>query len=340
MLRMPTSRRRAFTLVELLVVIAIIAVLIGLLLPAVQKVREAAARTQCINNLKQIGLALHNYASTYGYFPTAGSNSGALGTTGVGFETMGWAYQILPFIEQDGLYKAGQDSGPWNWNQSLGTALVEIPVKTYLCPARNNRVSALTSWGAVYAMGDYAGVMLEWGFEATTTNPPNPNEPHVWQGIIVKGGHVRTDIPSLTMPFPTVKPTDVTDGLSNTIAIMEKSVMQRYWSPQIWDWWELPGWAESADWASMRLIGNWIPLLRDSEDRPQWLYASAGNIGRPAEFGFGSPHTGGVNAVFGDGSVHTLSFNINDGGSQSWSDRTSILYHLGGRADEWVVDDY
>src|SRR5437762_2822289 len=126
--------RKGFTLIELLVVIAIIAILIGLLLPAVQQVREAASRAQCQNNLKQIGLALHNHASAYKYFPTSGAQSAAFGVTGVGFETMGWGYQILPFIEQNNLYKVGKESGPWGWNAAIGKSMVEVPVPTYLCP--------------------------------------------------------------------------------------------------------------------------------------------------------------------------------------------------------------
>jgi prepilin-type N-terminal cleavage/methylation domain-containing protein len=340
MVRSPSSRQRGFTLVELLVVIAIIAILIGLLLPAVQKVREAANRTQCINNLKQIGLAIANYESLYGYFPTAGANSGALGTTGVGFETMGWGYQLLPFIEKDDVYQVGKNFGPWNVDPALGKAMVELEIKTYKCPSRSTRESAPMPWGSVYQMTDYAGVMCEWGFEYQTTNPPNPNEPKTFQGIIAKGGHVRTDNPSLTTQYPGVRAVHVSDGLSNTIAIMEKSVMNTWWQPQDWDWWELPGWAESADWASMRLIGNWIPLLNDDDPRPAWLYGSAGNIGRPAEFGFGSNHRDVVNAVFGDGSVRPISKGIDSCGNEFWSDGGCILYHLGGRQDGWIANDY
>jgi prepilin-type N-terminal cleavage/methylation domain-containing protein len=332
---------RAFTLLEILVVIAVIAIVLGLLLPAVQKVRAAAARLSCTNNLKQIGLALHSHEGAFGYFPTAGAESQAFGMTGVGLETMGWGYQILPFLEQENLHRIGQQTGPWDWNPTIGRAMVEVPVKVFLCPSRANRVSLPSSWGAVFAMGDYAGVMVEWGFQWQAILPPDPNEPHTFQGIIVKGGHVRLDNPGLTQRYPGVTVTGITDGTSNTIAIMEKAVSAQHYQPTAtpyWDWWEVPGWAFGADWPTMRLAGNGIPLLGDTDPRPQWLYAAAGNIGKPAEFGFGSAHVGVVMAVFGDGSVRPVSRSVSSCGSAYWSDASCVLYHLGGRADGWIVD--
>jgi prepilin-type processing-associated H-X9-DG protein len=327
-------------LIELLVVIAIIAVLVGLLLPAVQKVRAAANRMSCQNNLKQMGLGMFNHESTLGYFPSSGAQSQAFGDPTLpnpGFEIQGWGYQLLPYIEQDNLSKIGAGNNAYTWNSTIGKAMVEVPVKTYLCASRSNRVSQTMPWGSVYAMSDYAGVMVEWGNQWQTTQAPDPNEPKTFQGIIAKAGHIRTN-PAQTQKYTRVTVASILDGTSNTIAFMEKSLMANNSQPGNWDWWELPGWAHNSDWPNMRLIGNWLPLLADTDPRPQWMYDSAGGVGRPAEFGFGSAHTGVVNALFGDGSVRSLNRSLNACGNSGWSDSTCVLYHLGGRADSWTTD--
>jgi len=333
-------RRSAFTLIELLVVIAIIAILIGLLLPAVQKIREAANRMSCSNNLKQIGLGIHNHESTYGYFPTSGAESAALDVPAsqAGFETKGWEYQLLPFVEQDNLYRAGQQTGAYGWNPSLGKAVVEVPVKIYNCPSRGSkRTSVPMPWGSVYAMGDYAGVMVEWGNQWQSSQPPDPNEPNTFMGIIAKGGHYRRDNPSLTVKYGTVSPASVSDGLSNTIAIMEKSVNAKFARPDNWDWWELPGWAHNSDWPNMRLIGNWMPLVNDSERRLDWWYQGTVGASKTAEFGFGSAHPGVTMAVMGDGSVRGVKNSLNACGSKGWSDDSCVLYRMGHRADGGLI---
>lgn len=333
--------RSAFTLIELLVVIAIIAILIGLLLPAVQKVREAAARMTCQNNLKQIGIALHNHESTCGYFPTAGAQSQALDAVNPPQPTWGWAGQILPYVEQDNLAKF-MSAGANNWQSALGKAPVEVPLKVLGCPSRSGpRKSEPASWGSVYAMNDYAGLMVEWlnGSNSwQSTSPPDPNTAQAFGGIITKGYHWRSDNPALSVKFATVSAVSVSDGLSNTIAIAEKAVAAPQYSPKVWDWWELPGWAHGADWPNMRLAGNWIPVQADNlKSRLDWTLQSDG---RYVEYGFGSAHTGVFNAVFGDGSVRSLKMSIGNCGNSGWSDTSCVLYRLAGRADGQQFNNY
>ena len=159
--RRPNRAHRAFTLIELLVVIAIIAILIGLLLPAVQKVREAAARMSCNNNLKQIGVGLHNYHSANGKFPPLsrydGSKTGPLTNQAQGERSNIWI-SLLPYIEQDNVYNLSFLHSPRNPSIDDGTtaaqALGSKIIKTYLCPS-DPSVEPPATWTNGWVVGCY-----------------------------------------------------------------------------------------------------------------------------------------------------------------------------------------
>lgn len=339
----------AFTLVELLVVIAIIAILIALLLPAVQAAREAARRVECSNNLRQIGLACHNLVSVERAFPTAGgsvsefldaaSQAGPL----YGYEYASWMFQILPFIEEQSLYDLRGGDGAGNVGFA-DTVLAETPVAAFNCPSRSGRFGIL---GAdVFRFGDYAGVMAShgdpgWpGFAWSSTDFPRRSseggeEELVWTGIIARGGHTRLSS-GRTWKFARVGFKKITDGASNTLMIAEKAVaVDRYTIERNvpFQFWEIRGYYSGADWPTMRLFGartqdtsqfETVPVLRDSEERPSDFNMS-GNL--KVEKGFGSPHSGGFLAVFGDGSVRSISYDTD----------LILLDRLGKRADGSVA---
>lgn len=179
-----TNRQDGFTLIELLVVIAIIAVLIGLLLPAVQKVREASARTKCSNNLKQVALGMHNFHDTYGHFPAGNKYAGNYFSGGFNANSneMTWVTFLLPFIEQDALYRKvdfnnnmGAPSGP---NGAVDNSLVaKTPIPMMLCPSdRPESTLFYSGWTrgnyvANYGIGPYVSVHTNPTAENSVTSP-------------------------------------------------------------------------------------------------------------------------------------------------------------------------
>jgi len=224
-----TTRRRAFTLIELLVVIAIIAILIGLLLPAVQKVREAAARMSCSNNLKQLGLAMHNYADSEGggKLPPAVqtltiTDFGSLGNSG---NNMGpnWAVFLLPYIEQ-GTAISGSNANPGNWKVSNGTDtswlnVRSIRMKTMLCPSDTGGdvlFNGFSTFTNNWARGNYAinaGPSFLGGNDSYNGRTRGGN----FSGVSCSGVSWPTDQASgggMTLA-------NIPDGTSNTVMIQE-----------------------------------------------------------------------------------------------------------------------
>lgn len=291
--RMNSNRRRiGFTLVELLVVIAIIGVLVALLLPAVQAAREAARRSQCTNNLKQIGLALLNYEGTYKVFPASRVDRDGTGDNGTSAFVM-----ILPFMEEQAMFdlfdfQAGvwvnQQSGyPWLAPDSTNRLAIASRPESYACPSDefeyfSQRTHApLTHWGLEFkgaAVGSYATVAGTWGAASGNLSKAKYDNDGVF--FYVRQIAIR----------------EITDGLSNTMFVGEVVEPD---TPNSTNTWTKA--VREAD--THRSTSN--PLNTWPGDG---AYFISGN--RLENGAFASRHPGGANFAFGDGSVHFLSENI------------------------------
>lgn len=288
-----TRRKRGFTLIELLVVIAIIAILIALLLPAVQQAREAARRTQCRNNLKQIGLALHNYFDQFMVFPPGYIAGNVSADDGVGAETgpgFSWAVMLLPMLDQSPLY----NSLDLNLNSTDTDNLTagQTSVNMFLCPsdAAEKTFEAKNTAGdslALVASSNYVGVF---GYGSLTMHPGKGT------GIFYRNSSVKLK--------------DVTDGNSYTLAVGERThnLTESTWYAAI------PGASVNAGMAIM-------PMMTEGSG-----HLVLGHVGQGAMMGmpamehtpnasghivnFWSTHEGGTHFLLCDGSVRYMGENL------------------------------
>jgi prepilin-type N-terminal cleavage/methylation domain-containing protein/prepilin-type processing-associated H-X9-DG protein len=313
--RLRWHRRNAFTLIELLVVIAIIAILIGLLLPAVQKVRDAAARAQCQNNLKQIGLGLMNYESTYGSFPIGNCRESFASDANIPWSD--WKANVLPFIEQQNI--ANLYNYKLDWNNPANYAAIAQQIKIFNCPSTPLQPRLDTTpdeGGAFNGNVEPRGVSDYWGAESFEVWVPVvgnctglfPAFASFITGTMEDYDPARIGV--LTRyPCGVPRIASITDGTSNTILVVESAGRPTWYGPGFVARGLLgngeAGWADPNGEFKLKgsnpITGSVKPHGSPSNTCAMQCY----NGNEMYSF-----HTGGCNFLFADGSVHFISSSV------------------------------
>jgi prepilin-type N-terminal cleavage/methylation domain-containing protein/prepilin-type processing-associated H-X9-DG protein len=310
--------RRGFTLIELLVVVAIIAILIGLLLPAVQKVREAAARMKCQNNMKQLTLGLHNYESAYGQFPAAVTimQGTAIGTP---FDTAGtirapWSVLVLPFIEQTALFNQfNTTTGTFGGlfvqdNPATQSAVQKNRCINFECPSDPN--SSATNQNSNYFAIMGGGATADNPCTSTTSGPCYPGTAPQYYRLTANNGILYVNSKTRIL--------DITDGTSNTFLLGESRYMQlQSGNAQFYGTW-------ASSYYGNGVGGPYYPNGAITMNAPNSLNCNPAVTSCHHMTPYtGSYHTSGLNFAMADGSVVFINNNIT----------LSNFQRLGGRND-------
>ncbi len=281
-MQVPPRSRSGFSLIELLVVIAIIAILLGLILAAVQNVRSAAAKVDCQNRMKQLGLALQNYHTPNAHLPSGMSLKVDQGK----YPYLGWHARILPYVEQDAVWRDAlnafsTDPDPLTfYGHAPHAVLLATPIKTFSCPADSRLPGPVSASGTSVSPTSYLGIS---GLD-----------------LYRLGGTLFAD--------SKIRIADITDGTSNTIFIGERPPPPSF----RFGWW-YRGWGQEKTGSGEMILGaNELNLTVPGCSTGPQQYA-AGRLNDPCDsFHFWSLHSGGANFAFADGSVKFLRYSAAD----------------------------
>ncbi len=331
------QRGLGFTLVELLVVIAIIGILVALLLPAVQAAREAARRTQCSNQLKQIGLACQLHVDSHGFLPSGGWERYWVGDPNRGFgkrQPGSWGFSILPFIEQQAAYNMAKQLDYPSPRRAAIARMLAQPIAAFYCPSRRPAVAYPDSFlnyrnaedppqvrgQYLVAKSDYAANSGDGIRSADLSSPVTYHQADLGTFLWVDTDDSTSQYYHTGVSYyrSEVKYRQISDGLSNTYLVGEK-----YMNPDFYltgEWWDdNQNLYVGYEWDNHRLTtNNSIRISTPLQDTP----------GLADQYRFGSAHSGAWNAVFCDGSVHAISYSID----------AETHRRLGNRLDGQTVD--